>query len=158
MMGPGQPPPQRSSTKQIDYTKISGICGPCAIVQFSRCGKWRDREDICDKPVRQPLRVAQTQAWQALLRETVPLAGIVPLYHMRRHGNEFQRPAIRLRTEPYSAAMAFCGSGLSSRRRGMTSFAKSVMFATVSLWSRKPPWPNINRWPKPPTLSLSALI
>ena len=58
----------------------------------------------------------------------------------------------------YSAATAFLGSGLSSRKRGMTSFAKSVMFATVSLWSRKPPWPNINKWPKPPTLSLSALI
>jgi hypothetical protein len=30
--------------------------------------------------------------------------------------------------------------------------------ATVSLWSRKPPWPNISRCPKPPTLSLSVLI
>ena len=51
----------------------------------------------------------------------------------------------------YSAATALCGSGFSSRKRGRTSFANSVMFATVSSWSRKPPWPNINRWPKPPT-------
>jgi hypothetical protein len=27
------------------------------------------------------------------------------------------------------------------------------MLATVSAWSRKPPCPNINRLPKPPTLS-----
>ena len=58
----------------------------------------------------------------------------------------------------YSAAAAFLCSGFSSRKRGMTYFAKSVMFATVSLWSKKPPWPNINKCPKPPTLSLSALI
>jgi len=32
------------------------------------------------------------------------------------------------------------------------------MLATVSAWSRKPPCPNINRLPKPPTLSLSALV
>jgi hypothetical protein len=44
----------------------------------------------------------------------------------------------------YSAATAFLGSGLSSRKRGRTSFANSVIFATVSLWSRKPPWPNYN--------------
>jgi WD40 repeat protein len=59
---------------------------------------------------------------------------------------------------PYSAATAFCASGLSSRNRGSTSFANSVMFATVSLWSRKPPCPNISKLPKPPTLSLSTLI
>jgi hypothetical protein len=53
---------------------------------------------------------------------------------------------------------ALRGSGLSSRRRGMTSFANNVMFATVSLWSRKPPWPNINKWPNPPTLSLSPFF
>jgi hypothetical protein len=58
----------------------------------------------------------------------------------------------------YSAAAALRGPALSSRKRGIISFAKSVIFAIVSLWSKKPPWPNINKWPKPPTLSLSALI
>ena len=57
-----------------------------------------------------------------------------------------------------SDSAAVFGSVLSSRRRGRTSWAKSVILATVSAWSRKPPWPNINKLPKPPTLSLSALI
>jgi hypothetical protein len=59
----------------------------------------------------------------------------------------------------YSAATgALAGSGFSPRNRGRTSLAKSVMLATVSAWSRKPPWPNIKRLPKPPTESCNALI
>ena len=57
-----------------------------------------------------------------------------------------------------AATLARAGIGLSSRSRGITSIANSVILATVSAWSRKPPWPNINRLPKPPTLSCSALI
>jgi hypothetical protein len=36
---------------------------------------------------------------------------------------------------------ALTGSGFSSRSRGSTALANRVMFATVSAWSRKPPWP-----------------
>jgi hypothetical protein len=57
-----------------------------------------------------------------------------------------------------AAASAATRNGLSLRRRGITSLANKVMLATVSAWSRKPPCPNNNRFPKPPTLSCSALI
>ena len=37
--------------------------------------------------------------------------------------------------------------------RGNTSFENRVRLPTVSSWLIVPPWPIINRWPKPPTWS-----
>ncbi len=45
------------------------------------------------------------------------------------------------------------GNHPSSASRGNTSFENIVRLSTVSSWLIRPPWPIINRWPKPPTWS-----